>query len=171
MQEREVVIADGLAVDANAFVDAHQVRRRVQPGPQPGSTQNRCQRGGSRALAVSARYQYPGNTPLGMFQPGQQHPHVRQVELASRRLRQLVTERVDACNGGFVGHGKSYQPSAVSFQLSSFQFQISSYQRIAARVTPGMSNCQTAPSWIRLKADIAESYYAAGIIKSSALEM
>ena len=63
-----------------------------------------------------------------MFQRGQQHAHVRQVELAGGGLRQLVTERVDAGNGGFVRHEKGCQPSAIGFSLavSSFKFRVTS---------------------------------------------
>src|SRR5579863_8683600 len=56
----EIVVADLLPVYADALVDAHQMWRSVKTGLQPGSAQDRRQRGGRRALAVRPRNQDAG---------------------------------------------------------------------------------------------------------------
>jgi hypothetical protein len=60
-----------------------------------------------------------------MIHPLQQNPHMRQVELVRRHLRQLMTERKHTSHRGFVGHKEalSLQPSALSFCLQTINLE------------------------------------------------
>ncbi len=75
-------------------------------------------------FAVGSGDQDAWKPPLRMIQGSQQHAHVRQIKLVRRRVRQLVTQRVHACNRGFVGHGEAI--SLISFQITSLQVSIRS---------------------------------------------
>ena len=90
----ELEVGDGLAVDANALVEAHQMRRRVQPGLVPGDTQDGRQRRRSGTFAVGAGNEHAGETPLGMAERFQHLAHVGQVELVRGSACQLVPEGV-----------------------------------------------------------------------------
>jgi hypothetical protein len=90
VEEREIVVADGFAIEANALIDAKQMWRSIEPGLQSGSLKDGCQRRRCRALAVSADDEHSWKTVFRMPQCGQQHAHVRQIELVRRRLGQFV---------------------------------------------------------------------------------
>src|SRR5208282_2792947 len=105
MEQGEIVVGDGFAIEANALVDAYQMRRGVEPGPEAGSLQDGRQSRGGGTLAVGARDQHRGKAILGISQRSEQHAHVRQVELVRRRLRQLVAQREHLRDCGFVGQG------------------------------------------------------------------
>ena len=123
VEQREIVVADGLAIEANPLIDANQMRRSVEPRLQPGRLQDGCQRCSGRTLAVGTSDQHGWKTIFRMSQRRQQHAHVCQIELVRRRLRQLVAQRVHLRDCGFVGQG---QLSAVSFQLSARRYQFQS---------------------------------------------
>ena len=114
MEQREIVVVDRLAIEANPLIDANQMRRCIESCLQPGSLQDGRQRGGRRTLAVGAGDQHSRKAIFRMPQCRQQHPYVGQIELVRRRLRQLVAQRVHLRQCGFVGQG---QLSAVSSQL------------------------------------------------------
>ena len=117
VERREIVVADRLASEANPLIDAHQVRRRVEPRLQPRSLQDRRQSGARRTLAVGARDQHRWKTIFRMPQRRQQHANVRQIEPVRRRLRQLVAQRIHLRDCGFV---VSHQPSAIRLPVSIF---------------------------------------------------
>ena len=120
MEQSEIVVADGLAIEANPLVNADQMRRSIESRLQSGSLQDGRESSGGRTLAVGAGDQHRRKTIFRMPQRGQQHVHVREIELVRRRLRQLVAQRVHLRDCGFVGQG---QLSAVSSQLSGYQFR------------------------------------------------
>src|ERR1022692_4883630 len=104
MEQREIVVVDRRAIEANPLINANQMRRCIESCLQPGSLQDGRQRSGRRTLAVGAGDQHSWKTIFRMPQCRQQHPYVRQIELVRRRLRQLVAQRVHLRQCGFVGH-------------------------------------------------------------------
>src|SRR5208337_436612 len=121
MEQSEIVVADGLAIEAYALVNADQMRRRIKASPESGSLQDGAESSGGRTLAVGAGDQHRRKTIFRMSQCGQQNPHVRQVELVRRRLRQFVAQCVHLRDCGFVGQG---QLSAFSSWLLAFSSRV-----------------------------------------------
>src|SRR5262249_32051997 len=73
-----------------------------------GRLKHCSQRGGSRAFAVCSRDQNRWKFPFRVLKRGEQSSHVRQIELACRRLRQLLAERIHPRNSGLIGHSLDY---------------------------------------------------------------
>ena len=94
----ELHIGNRLVIHANAFVDAYQVRRTVEPGLVAGSAQDGRQGRSRRAFAVGAGDQHAGEAALGIAQRRQQFAHIRQIELVRRRRGKLVSKRVELLN-------------------------------------------------------------------------
>src|SRR5271166_1251667 len=103
----ELDIGDGLAVDANALVDTHEMGRAVEGGLVSGGAQDGRQRCCSGAFAVGSGDQDAGETALRVAQRSQHLEHVGEVELVRRCGGELVSEGVKLVNCGLVGHANS----------------------------------------------------------------
>ena len=105
VQGGELGVADGLPVHLQPLVDLLQVRRSVEGGAVAGGAQDRGQGGGGRAFAVGPGDQHRGEAALRVAQRGQQHAHVRQVELGGGSLVQFVPQLQQLRHCPVVGHG------------------------------------------------------------------
>ncbi len=103
VEQREIVVGDGLAIEANPLIDANQMRRSIESRLQPGSLQDGCQSCSGGTLAVGAGDQDSWKAIFRMSQCRQQHAHVCQIEFVRRRLRQFVAQRVHLRDCGLVG--------------------------------------------------------------------
>ena len=101
----ELIVGDGISVEANALVDGHQVGRGVEAGLESGSMKDGGEGCGGRALAVGSGDEHGGESFLRIAERAEQHTHVGQVELVRRSLRQFVTQGVHLRDCGLVGHG------------------------------------------------------------------
>ncbi len=115
----ELNVGNGLAVDPDALIDAHQVRRAVKSSLVSRRAQDRRQRGRGRAFAIGPGHQYAGKTSLRIAQRRQHLPHIRQVELVRRSAGQLMPELVKLINRGLVGHANTSDYIIVSLVLAA----------------------------------------------------
>src|SRR6185437_6391710 len=76
MQQGEFVIAYGRPINANAFVNAHQMRGGVKARMQSGDLKDRSKRRRRGPFSVRACDQHARELALGMFERAQQYAHV-----------------------------------------------------------------------------------------------
>jgi hypothetical protein len=105
----EVFVRDLNAVDPDAFVDANQVRRGVEPGAVTCGGQDAGQGGRGGALSVGSGDQEGGKGGLRVAERGGQDTHVGEVELAAgssgRGRGELVAQGVQMVDRCSVRHG------------------------------------------------------------------
>ena len=80
----KVLVADGRTVDANALVDALEMRRGVEADAVASALQDRGQSGSGRTLAVGAGNQYGAKSLFRMAERFDQRAHLLKTELAPR---------------------------------------------------------------------------------------
>src|SRR5712691_4855476 len=100
-------LADLPAIDENALVDLHEMRRSVQSGAKAGVAEDGFEESRGRAFAVGAGNMRAGVSAIGAAQAFGKHGDVFKVELCGRGLRgrsQFPAEGKQVTHGGGVVH-------------------------------------------------------------------
>src|ERR1700733_154060 len=81
---REILVRNVLTIDADALVDALEVRRSIEPGSQAGHTQDRLEHRSRRAFAVCPSDVYTGHSTLRLAQMFGKDSDVLEAEFLHR---------------------------------------------------------------------------------------